>query len=70
MPWRTTQDAYRIWVSEVMLQQTQVEQVRPYYQRFMVAFPDILSLANAKTDEVYKLWEGLGYYCRAALLHK
>ncbi|HMV25323.1 MAG TPA: A/G-specific adenine glycosylase [bacterium] len=70
MPWRTTQDAYRIWVSEVMLQQTQVEQVRPYYQRFMVAFPDILTLANAKLDEVYKLWEGLGYYRRAALLHK
>lgn len=70
MPWRETRDAYRIWISEVMLQQTQVEQVRPYYQRFMKAFPDVFSLAKARTDEVYKLWEGLGYYRRAALLHK
>ena len=65
LPWRETQDPYRIWISEVMLQQTQVKTVIPYYHRFLAAFPDINSLANADSQAVLKLWEGLGYYRRA-----
>ncbi len=64
MPWRETQDPYRIWLSEVMLQQTQVETVIPYYNRFVERYPQIHSLAQASDDEVLKLWEGLGYYRR------
>lgn len=69
MPWRNTRDPYRIWVSEVMLQQTQVDTVIPYYNRFMERFPDIESLAAAPQEEVYRFWQGLGYYRRASNLH-
>jgi A/G-specific adenine glycosylase len=65
LPWRATRDPYAIWVSEVMLQQTQVKTVIPYWQRWMRALPTIESLAKCRTDRVLKLWEGLGYYHRA-----
>ena len=65
MPWRDTQDPYRIWVSEVMLQQTQVSTVIPYYKRWAQKFPNIKDLAEADIDDILKLWEGLGYYRRA-----
>lgn len=70
LPWRGTQNVYRIWLSEVMLQQTQVETVIPYYHRFLTAFPTVEALAEAPLDAVLKLWEGLGYYSRARNLHK
>ena len=70
LPWQNTQDAYGIWVSEIMLQQTQVATVIPYYQRFMERFPNIEKLAKADTDQVLHLWTGLGYYARARNLHK
>ena len=69
LPWQRTRDAYRIWVSEVMLQQTQVATVLAYYERFMQRFPDVASLAAAPIDEVLGLWSGLGYYSRARNLH-
>lgn len=69
LPWRRTRDAYRIWVSEVMLQQTQVATVVPYYERFMQAFPTVAALAKAPLQSVLKRWEGLGYYARARNLH-
>ena len=69
MPWRETRDPYRIWVSEIMLQQTQVATVIPYYHRFVDRFPTVSELAKAPLDEVLKLWEGLGYYSRARNLH-
>lgn len=65
LPWRMNRDPYRIWVSEVMLQQTRVDTVIPYYERFMAKFPTIGALAEAPEEEVLKLWEGLGYYSRA-----
>jgi A/G-specific adenine glycosylase len=65
LPWRKTKDPYRIWVSEVMLQQTQVNTVLPYYQKFLRRFPDIKHLARRDLQEVLKIWEGLGYYARA-----
>jgi len=65
MPWKGIRDPYRIWLSEVILQQTRVEQGRPYYERFVVRFPNVFELARAADDEVFKLWEGLGYYRRA-----
>lgn len=65
LPWRHTKNPYYIWVSEIMLQQTQVETVKPYYERFIMHFPDIKALADATDDDVYKHWEGLGYYRRA-----
>jgi A/G-specific adenine glycosylase len=65
LPWRQTEDPYLIWVSEVMLQQTQVATVVPYYQRFVGRFPNLKSLAQAELDELLKVWEGLGYYRRA-----
>ena len=65
LPWRRETDPYRIWLSEVMLQQTRVEAVIPYYHRFLEAFPNLLALAQADEDRVLKLWEGLGYYSRA-----
>jgi len=68
LPWRRDPSPYRTWISEIMLQQTQVETVKPYYQRFLAAFPDVHSLARATEDRVLKLWEGLGYYRRARLL--
>ncbi len=71
LPWRKkTADPYRIWISEIMLQQTQVHTVIPYYRRFLKRFPDIEALAVASLEEVLKLWENLGYYSRARNLHK
>ena len=70
MAWRETPDPYRIWVSEIMLQQTRVETVAPYYERFLRKFPDVESLARAPMDAVLKEWEGLGYYSRARNLHR
>jgi A/G-specific adenine glycosylase len=70
LPWRETKDPYRIWVSEVMLQQTQVKTVELYYGRFVDRFPSVEELACAAPDEVMKLWEGLGYYGRARHLHR
>ena len=70
LPWRETRDPYAIWVSEVMLQQTRVEKVLPYFVRFLARFPSITSLSSAMPDEVLKLWEGLGYYGRARHLVK
>ena len=70
MAWRETRDPYRIWVSEIMLQQTRVETVAPYYERFLREFPDVGSLARAPLDAVLKAWEGLGYYSRARNLHR
>lgn len=69
LPWRRTRDPYRIWVSEVMLQQTRVNTVIPYYRDFIDRFPDIRALATADLAEVLKCWEGLGYYARARNLH-
>lgn len=69
LPWRNTKDPYKIWISEVILQQTQVKQGLNYYQKFIEHFPNIHSLANAKEDEVLHLWQGLGYYSRARNLH-
>jgi len=69
LPWRADRDPYRIWISEVMLQQTTVAAVVPYFERFVVAFPTVQSLADADEQHVLKLWEGLGYYRRARHLH-
>jgi len=70
LPWQHPRTAYRVWISEIMLQQTQVATVIPYFGRWMRAFPDIASLAGAPLDEVLSLWSGLGYYARARNLHK
>lgn len=70
LPWRNTTDAYRIWVSEIMLQQTRVEAVKPYYERFLTAFPTVKELAEAKEDLLLKMWEGLGYYNRVRNMQK
>lgn len=70
LPWRHESDPYRIWVSEVMLQQTRVETVIPYYRRWLELFPDVEALAGATRDEVLLAWQGLGYYRRAARLHE
>jgi A/G-specific adenine glycosylase len=70
MPWRGERDPYRVWLSEIMLQQTQIETVKPYYARFLAAYPTIAALASAPLDAVLKLWEGLGYYSRARNLHR
>jgi A/G-specific adenine glycosylase len=70
LPWRRDLNPYRVWVSEIMLQQTRVEAVIPYYHRFLRQFPDIQSLAEADEEKLLKLWEGLGYYRRAKNLHK
>jgi A/G-specific adenine glycosylase len=69
LPWQGTRDPYAIWLSEVMLQQTQVATVIPYYNRFFSRYPDVASLAAAPLDEVLRLWSGLGYYSRARNLH-
>ncbi len=69
LPWQGTRDAYRIWLSEIMLQQTQVATATPYYLRFVARFPDVVSLAAAPVDRVLELWSGLGYYRRAHHLH-
>ena len=69
LPWRNSRDPYRVWVSEIMLQQTQVETVKAYFERFMAAFPDVAALAAADEQSVFRQWEGLGYYRRARQLH-
>ncbi|HPR16539.1 MAG TPA: hypothetical protein PLW58_11170, partial [Smithella sp.] len=69
LPWRKTKDPYRIWISEIMLQQTQVDTVIPYYHRFLKTFPSVSSLASAPLQDVLKAWENLGYYSRARNLH-
>ncbi len=70
LPWQRTRDAYRIWLSEIMLQQTQVATVIPYYARFLERFPDVSALAAAPVEDVMALWSGLGYYTRARNLHR
>lgn len=70
LPWQNTRDAYRIWLSEIMLQQTQVSTVIPYYARFLERFPSVTALADAPLDDVMALWAGLGYYSRARNLHR
>jgi len=70
LPWRKTRDPYAIWVSEIMLQQTRVETVIPYYQRWLAEFPTLAALAEAEEDHVLRIWEGLGYYNRARNLHQ
>lgn len=70
LPWREQPDAYRVWVSEIMLQQTRVEAVKPYYYRFLEKYPDVLALAEAKEEELLKYWEGLGYYNRVRNMQK
>ncbi|MGP8020803.1 MAG: A/G-specific adenine glycosylase [Limisphaerales bacterium] len=70
LPWRRTRDPYAIWVSEIMLQQTQVKTVIPYWERWMRELPTIKAVANASPDKIHKLWEGLGYYSRARNLQK
>lgn len=70
LPWRRTRDPYCVWLSEILLQQTRIDQGLPYYERFLDAFPTVEALAAATEDHVLKLWEGLGYYSRARNLHK
>ena len=70
LPWRETQDPYKVWLSEIILQQTRVSQGMPYYFRFLETFPTVQALANATEHEVLRLWQGLGYYTRARNLHK
>ena len=70
LPWRRTRDPYAVWISEIMLQQTRVDQARPYYERFMGRFPTVADLGEAPLDEVLKAWEGMGYYARARNLHR
>ncbi|MCL4693218.1 MAG: A/G-specific adenine glycosylase [Candidatus Hydrogenedentes bacterium] len=70
LPWRRTKDPYAVWLSEIMLQQTRVDQGTPYFERFIAAFPTVQALAAAKDAQVLKLWEGLGYYSRARNLHR
>ncbi len=69
LPWQQSRDAYRVWLSEIMLQQTQVAAVIPYYLRFLASFPDVRCLANASSEQVMAHWSGLGYYTRARNLH-
>ena len=69
MPWKGERDPYKIWLSEIILQQTRVEQGLPYYEKFVAAYPTVVHLAAAPEDELFKLWEGLGYYSRARNLH-
>lgn len=70
LPWQQNKSPYKVWVSEIMLQQTQVATVIPYFERFMQRFPDVETLAKAPLDDVLSLWTGLGYYARARNLHK
>ncbi len=70
LPWQTDRDPYRVWISEIMLQQTQVATVIPYFERFVARFPEVATLAESSVDEVIALWAGLGYYARARNLHR
>ena len=69
LPWRQAKDPYQVWLSEIILQQTQVVQGLPYYEKFVSQFPTVHHLARASQQEVLKLWQGLGYYSRARNLH-
>ena len=69
LPWRQTIDPYRVWLSEIILQQTRVDQGLPYFQRFIENYPTVYDLANAPLEDVMRLWQGLGYYSRARNLH-
>ena len=70
LPWREQPQPYRVWVSEIMLQQTRVEAVKPFFERFTQALPDVRSLAECPEDKLLKLWEGLGYYNRVRNMQK
>ena len=70
LPWRRTRNPYAIWISEIMLQQTRVAAVIPYYERFMTELPEVYALARVDDDRLHKLWEGLGYYSRARNLKR
>ena len=70
LPWRESPEPYRVWISEIMLQQTRVEAVKPYYDRFLKELPDLHALAEAPEPQLLKLWEGLGYYNRVRNLQK
>src|SRR5512132_1573581 len=70
LPWRRSRDPYAIWISETMLQQTQVKTVLPYYSRFVAAFPTVQALARAPLQRILRMWSGLGYYRRAENMHK
>src|SRR5271155_5093985 len=70
LPWRSSRDPYRIWVAEIMLQQTRIAAVLPYYERFLKALPNVESLARAREERVLRLWSGLGYYSRARNLRR
>ena len=70
LPWRETKEPYRIWLSEIILQQTQIKQGLPYYLKFTKNYPTVFDLAKATEDQVLKDWQGLGYYSRARNLHK
>src|SRR3984893_13302238 len=70
LPWQRDRTPYRVWISEIMLQQTQVATVLPYYEGFMQRFPEVRALADAPIDDVLHLWSGLGYYARARNLHR
>jgi A/G-specific adenine glycosylase len=70
LPWRKNKDPYSVWLSEIILQQTQIQQGLPYYTKFIQKYPDVFSLASAHEQEILKLWQGLGYYSRARNLHK
>jgi A/G-specific adenine glycosylase len=70
LPWRGSRDPYRIWISEIMLQQTRVETVIPYYRRFLKKFPTVRALSRSRLHTVLQVWEGLGYYSRARNLHR
>src|SRR5690348_17128267 len=70
LPWRANRDPYRIWVAEIMLQQTRINAVEPYYDRFLKVFPSVDALARARPSDVLRLWAGLGYYRRARNLHR
>src|SRR5688572_10248638 len=70
LPWQKVINPYRVWISEIMLQQTQVKTVIPYFEKFIQRFPTVAQLAKAKEDDVLTLWAGLGYYARARNLHK
>src|SRR6478752_853359 len=70
LPWQQTRDPYRVWLSEIMLQQTQVSTVLSYYARFLERFPTVAALADAPAEDVLALWSGLGYYARARNLHR
>ena len=70
LPWRVSYSPYQVWISEIMLQQTQVKTMLPYFRRWMARFPDVPSIAKAPEDEILRFWEGLGYYARARNIRK